>query len=91
MPRQLVPDQFVEIARLSDEERAKVRKAVTSNSNPEMAQQIISLVKAEYLSHQPSPVSPAFCLQFELALRDNLKSLAFPVPRHLTTSFPGPR
>jgi hypothetical protein len=56
MPKQLVPDQFVEIARLSDEERNKVRKAVTSNSNPEMTQQIIALSKAEYLSHQPSPV-----------------------------------
>lgn len=57
MPDQLVPEQFAEVAKLSDEQRAKNRKAVTALSNPELTRQVIAEVNADYLSHQPRPLS----------------------------------
>jgi hypothetical protein len=45
MPMQLVPEEFAEIAKLSDEERAESKQAVTAVSNPELAEQ----VRAHYL------------------------------------------
>jgi hypothetical protein len=56
MTERLVPEQFAEIARLSDEARAKHRQAVTANSNPELTRQVLAVAEAEYMSLQPRPL-----------------------------------
>jgi hypothetical protein len=60
MTEQLVPEQFAEAARLSDEARAKHRQAVTAVGNPELTQQVQAEVNAEYMSGQPGPLYAYF-------------------------------
>jgi hypothetical protein len=56
MPELLVPDQFAEIARLSDEERAQHRQAGADVSNPELPQQVLAEAKTAYISRRPRPL-----------------------------------
>jgi hypothetical protein len=53
MPEWLVPEQFAEIARLSDESRARDRQAVTAVSNPELGEQARALYEKERLGGTP--------------------------------------
>ena len=53
MVEQLVPDQFVEIARLSDEADADSEQTITANSNPEMTEQAIADFQRQCLGGTP--------------------------------------
>ena len=53
MPTQLIPQQFAEIARLSDVVRADDIQAVTANSNPEMGKQVLAHFNRECLVGTP--------------------------------------
>ncbi len=53
MVKQLVPEQFAEIARLSDETRAASRQEVGAASNPEMSEQVRAQYEKECLGGTP--------------------------------------
>lgn len=53
MPNQLVPEEFAEIARLSDEARAEAKQAVTAISNPKLGEQALAQLDRECMGGTP--------------------------------------